>query len=158
MIKKLAAPLVLVAFVALASMGISYATDEYAEFTFMDSWDNESVKEVGHTSGSVDNAGVLNIFVTNAYPGYSGYVWFQITHIGENGAPRIYLTNIDPDYPSSIMDIVVTDLNEDPIPKNTFLDPGQSLDGMVNVTILQEAGQAQSYGFNVVITFKDAPV
>ena len=158
MIKKLAAPLVLVAFIVLASMGMSYATEEYAEFTFMGSWDNESVKEVGHTSAFVDNEGVLNISVTNAYPGYSGYVWFQITHIGGSEAPRIYLTEIDPDptNPSEI-DIAVTDLNENLIPINTYLDPGQSLDGMVNVTILQEAGQAQSYGFNVAITFDEVP-
>ena len=47
--------------------------------------------------------------------------------------------------------------NENLIPINTYLDPGQSLDGMVNVTILQEAGQAQSYGFNVAITFDEVP-
>ena len=159
MIKKLAASLVLVAFLTLASMGISYATEEYAEFTFIGSWDNEGVvNDIGDVSAFIDTAGALNISVTNAYPGYSGYVQFQITHIGGCEAPRIYLTEIDPANPSEI-DIAVTDLNENPFPiGTTYLDPGDVLDGMVNISILQEANQGQSYGFNVVITFKDAPV
>ena len=158
MIKKLAASLVLVAFVTLASMGISYATEEYAEFTFMDSWDNEGVvNDIGDVSAFIDTAGALNISVTNAYPGYMGYVWFQITHIGGEDDPRIYLTSINPTNPSEI-DIAITELNENPIPINTYLDPGDALDGMVNISILQEANQGQSYGFNVVITFEDAPV
>ena len=120
--------LVLVVFIALASMGMSYADDKFIElFGPVTSWDNEGVDNVGVVIAYPYQGDVV-VSVSNAYPGYEAYVTFSIIHISD-GTDPIYVDGIviDNSYAGTEMDVVVTDWNGDPIPVDTVLYPGDIL-------------------------------
>ena len=149
---------VLIAVIAIASMSMSYAEEEYAQFVGYGVDDNEGVKDVGTVTAEINSGGDLVINVYNGYPGYVAEVNFTIEHIGGAETPRIYLTVLDVTnaYAGVEMDVVVTDLAGDPIPLyTTYLDPGDRLEGLVTITILPDADQEASYGFSVDLTFDD---
>ena len=158
--KNKLAILVLVAFVAIASMQMSYAEEEYTAFVGCGTGDNETVVDTGSVSATIDSAGDLIISVYNAYPSYEAYVNFTIEHLGSVGeAPRVFLTalGITNAYVGVEMNVVVTDLDGVPIPLyTTYLDPGDTLEGLVTITMLPGAVEGQSYSFAVDLTFMDS--
>ena len=155
---KVACTLVLVAFICLASMGISYATQKYAEFFVLSYWDNDDDgKNAGILTAYVNQTGVLKILISNVYPLYEAYVSFRIDHAGFGEDPDIYLQYIDYDFPS-IMDVSVTDNNGDPFPENLLLEPGDSIYGLVTIIIFQEALQDHTYEFDVRFHFEKDPL
>ena len=149
--------LFLVAFVAVASMQMSYAEEEYAAFVGTNCWDNEGVVESGTVSSIINNAGDLVISVFNAYPCYEAYINFTVKHLGIEDSPTIYLTaiTIDNSYAGVEMDVVITDLDGDPIPLYTSLSHGEQLEGLVTITMLPDAEEDSSYSFSVDLTFSD---
>ena len=142
--------------IALASMGVSYAGDNYTAFIECDSWDEEG-KNIGSVNAYIIETGDLIISVSNAYPDYKAFVSFTIQHTGNPDDPRMYLKLIDLDYPSSIMDIVVTDTDGDPIPINTYIDPGDTLEGLLTISILDGIDEDMTYEFGVDFQFSDEP-
>ena len=156
--KKLGLLSFVVAVIALASMGMSYATEDYAAFIGCGFWDNEVVKDVGIVYAYIDVEGNLTISVSNAYPHYEAYVNFTIKNTAELGSGiTIYVTKIDIAniYAGTIMDITVTYLNGNPIPVNAPIDPGEKLEGLVTITMLDGAKEGKSYSFGVDIEFSD---
>ena len=148
--------LVLVVFIALASMGMSYADDKFIElFGPVTSWDNEGVDNVGVVIAYPYQGDVV-VSVSNAYPGYEAYVTFSIIYISD-GTDPIYVDGIviDNIYAGTEMDVVVTDWNGDPIPVDTVLYPGDILEAKLTVTLLDGAVQETTYSFSVDINFSD---
>lgn len=153
--KKLAALLVFVAVVALASMGMSYAADKDVFFIGCGAWDCEVEKDVGNVSAHIDSMGDLNISVSNAYPGYEACVNFTIKYTAPfGGDERVYLTEIDitNNFPS-VMDIIVTGIAVGPTP----IHQGEKLEGLLTITIKDGAEEDQPYWFDVDIKFEDVP-
>ena len=155
--------LVLVAVYAFSSMGMSFADDNYIEFTQTSSSDSDGAGgDGGDVSAYIDNAGNLIISVSNAYPCYEAYVTFKIQHVGVEGDPTMYLKfiNITNDY-SDAMDIIVTHPNGNPIPINYPLNPyipnqpEESLDGIITIKMKDGAEQDKSYSFTVHFDFSD---
>lgn len=156
--------LVLVVFVAIASIQISYAEEEYTSFVSCGTSDNEfeagvtDPKNVGSVSANINNGDNLIISVYNDYPGYVAYVNFTIKHLGSiETAPTVYLAAIDITnaYSGVEMDVSVTDLLGDPIPINTALAPGDELEGLVTITMLDGADEDSSYSFSVDLSFSE---
>lgn len=157
--KKIAI-LVVVCFVAVASMQMSYAEEEYTKLVGCGTDDNEVSDDVGVVSANIDDGNNLVISVYNAYPCYEAYVNFTIKHLGNiETAPTVYLDAIDITnlYAGVEMDVFVTDMLGDPIPINTALDPGESLECLVTITMLQDADEDASYSFSVDLSFSDTP-
>ena len=153
--------IVLVAFVVMSSMGMSYASDKDVSFISCGTDDNEVAENVGGVSAYITESGDLIVSLINAYPGYEAYVDFtiQYTDASEGSGPvyikGIYITN---DYDGVEMDVVVTDsggINH--IPINTILYPDGTLDGLLTVTMLDGAEEAESYSFGVDIDFSEEP-
>lgn len=159
MSKKLAI-LVLIVFVVIASMQMSYAQEDYADIIGYETYDNEfeagvaDPKDVGTVSASINNGGNLIISVYNAYPGYVAYVNFTIKNV--NSELSIYLDEIViVNDNASKMNVAVTDLSNNPIPLDTELLPGETMECLVTITMLPAADQDQSYLFSVDLNFGD---
>ena len=154
--KKKLGILVIVLVFAFSTMGMSYANNNYAQFVQSSSWDNEVGKNVGTVSAYIDNPGNLIISLSNAYPGYEAYVSFRVQHIGVSGDPTIYLKyiNITNNFPT-VMNILVTDPMGDPIPINYPLGPGDTLDGLITITMKQGAEEEKLYSFNIQFDFSN---
>ena len=104
--------LVLVVFIALASIGMSYADDKFIQvFGPVTAWDNEGIEDVGVVIAYPYQDDVV-VTISNAYPGYEAYVTFTIIYISD-GTDPIYVDAIDihNTYAGTEMDVVVTDLN-----------------------------------------------
>jgi hypothetical protein len=156
--KKLAL-IVLVAFIILSSMGMSYASDKDVSFISCGTDDNEVVENVGGVSAHIDGTGDLIVSLINAYPGYEAYVDFtiQYTDASDESDP-VYIKAIDIDNGNqSKIDVVVTDPAGNPIPIDTILYPNDTLDGILTVTILDGAEETASYSFGVDIDFSEEP-
>ncbi len=145
---------------SLTGMQMSFAQENYTVFTNCNSWDNESVKDIGDISASIYDALTLEISIMKAYPTYEGYVDFTIEHMGSDEAPVVYLSSIDINnpYQGNEMDIKITDMNGDQILIGTSLDPGETLDGIVNITVLNEVSENKDYSFSVGLTFSELAV
>ena len=151
--------IVLVAFVVVSSMGMSYASDKDVSFISCGTDDNEVAENVGGVSANIDGAGDLIVSLLNAYPGYEAYVTFTIEYTdASGGSDPVYLKAIVVDNGNqSKIDVVVTDPAGNPIPIDTILYPDDTLDGLLTVTMLDGAEQAESYSFGVDIDFSDEP-
>ena len=109
--KKLALfSLAMVTVMALASMGISYANNDFVFFTGCGYEDNETTKEVGLVYAEINGAGTnLSIDILNAYPGYIAYINFTAKNTGaESNDPIMYLKSITIINPPEIS-VVLTD-------------------------------------------------
>jgi len=145
--------LVLAIIFALGSMSMSYSQEDYMHFIGCDYEDNEAAGEdVASVGATIVNNKELEITVYNAYPGYVAEVNFTVKHTGETGGPVMYLTYIG-DYSSAEMDVVVTDLDGDPIPLYSNYDPGDLLEGLITISVYQPAEQGHSYSFNFDLEF-----
>ena len=152
--------LIVVAVIVFASIGMSYACDDFTKFEDCGFWDNECVgcaKDIAAVTAHIDSSGNLNISVSKAYPYYEAYVNFTIKHIGSSNDPTVYLKDIDiiNPYAGVEMDITVTYLNGDPIPIGTSLNPGDTLEGLVTISMLDGADHDQTYEFSIHIIFSD---
>jgi len=142
---------------SLTSMQMGFAQENYTVFVGYDSWDNEIEKDVGDVTAHIEDPLNLVIYVGNAYPTYVAYVNFTIKHMGNENAPEVFLACIDINNPYAgvEMDIDITDLNGDPIPIGTSLLPGETLEGMITITVLNEVDEDTSYSFGVGLTFSE---
>ena len=147
-----------VAVIALASLGISYAQEDYVDFVQSGYWDNDdNTKNIGSVFASISPDGeILDINIQKAYPGYEANVSFVIQHIGTEGDPIAYLneiayTNNNP----TKLNVVVTDPDGNPILIDTPLEWGETLAGLVTITILDGAEMnIPLYEFGVAIIFR----
>ena len=154
--KKLGLFAVIICF-SLTGMQMSFAQENYTVFTNCNSWDNESIKDIGEVQANIEDPLNLVISVAKAYPTYEAYVDFTIEHMGSNDAPVVYLSSIDISnpYQGNEMDIELTDSNGDPILIGTSLDPGDTLEGIVTITVLNEVDENNDYSFSVGLTFSE---
>ena len=141
--------IVLVVFVAFASIQMSFAAGEYAEIISVSTSDNEVSPDVGSVSASVNGGGDLIINVYNSYPGYEAYVDFTVENTDED--VTLYLAEIDIDniYSGVELDVTVTYPDGTDIPDDYELGPGETMDCMVTITLLSAAVETQSYGFSI---------
>ncbi len=151
--KKELGALLFVIIISFASMGTSFAGDKHTEFTQFSFGDNEELKDVGYVSAYINQAGNLIVTVSDAYPGYEAWVTFVIQNIGGPEDPGMYLWSISfINGNTSKIDIDVTDpLGGSLI--NTYIDPGETLKGLLTITALPGAEQDASYSFGANIVF-----
>ena len=152
--KKKLGLLFVVVTLALSSLGMSYAGDSFTAFVGFGTWDNDdNGKNVGSVTAQIVNPSNLTITVYNAYSGYVAKVNFTIKHIGEPGeSPRVYLDSLKVFHPHAVS-IIVTDLSGDPIPMDIPLDPGETLEGLVTIKILN-IKEDKTYTFGINIAFR----
>jgi len=157
--KKELGVLIFVTIIAFASMGTSFAGDKHTAFVQSYAWDEEEFKDVGYVSAYISQTGELIVTVSDAYPGYVAFVSFTIQNIGiPNEDPGMYLISIGPiNGNTSKLDVAVTDPSGNQIPINTYLDPGDTLDGLLTITALPGAEQDASYSFGANIVFDSIP-
>lgn len=160
--------LILVAIIAIASVGMSYslANGEIdtngviccdVAFTSAepgDPPDNEGVIDVGDVIVTLDPSGSsFTIDVTTAYPGYEAYVDFTITN---TGCKPIYLYGVNVNYDDSNAEDAL-DVSVDGLPTElpALLCSGNSWeDGTVTVKVTQDAEQNTVYGFTIEMNFE----
>ena len=156
--KKKIALIVIIVVLALCSMSLSYANDNLIAFVGCDSWDNETYKFIGDVNAYIDLDGQLNISITDAYPQYEAYVNFTIKNIGHPEDPTVLLNEIEViNGNESALSIVVTDLDGNPIPVDAPIDPGETLDGLVTISVLNEIEESHTYSFGVKLKFDYDP-
>ena len=149
---------VVVAVIAIASMQMSYAEEEYTKLVGCATDDNEIDPDLGSVSAIINDGNNLVISVYNAYPCYEAYVNYTVKHVGNlETAPTVYLDAIDitNPYAGVEMNVVVTDILGNPIPINTALDPGETLECLVTITMLDGAVEDESYLFNIDMYFSE---
>jgi len=145
--------IVLIAANVFASMSMSYATNTFTVLVGCDSWDNDDDgKDIGDVSAIIDLDGDLVISLSGVYPGYVAYVNFTIKNFGYPDDPAMYLRNIDITNPP-VLSVTVTYLNGDPIPVDTPLESGETLEGLVTVSVLDGVEELQTYNFDVTLVF-----
>ena len=160
--KKLA---VIVVSMVIASLGVgtSYAIDtlntsEYAEywydpmFTSVSASDNEGVLDVGVVKANIIASGeLIDVDISNAYPGYEAYIDFTITNTGD----PVYITGLRfSDYDTSA-DTSALSLSVTGIVPGTLIGTGESVSGRLTVMVLDGALQNMVYLFDVYIDFGD---
>ena len=145
--------IVLVVFVAFTSVQMSFAAEEYAEIISYSTSDNETSVDAGSVSASINGGGDLVISVYNAYPSYEAYVDFTIENTDEE--VTLYLSEIliNNVYSGVEMDVAVTYFDGTPIPIDTELAPGATMDCLVTITILPAALEDESYSFSIDLNF-----
>ena len=139
--------LLIVVFVSIASMQMSFAQEDYAEIVGYGTEDNEVGEDAGVVSAGVNDGGNLIISVYNSYPCYEAYVNFTIKNINDETTIYLFELLIDNAYAGVEMDVALTYLNGDPIPLDTELLPGETMECLVTITMLPAADEDQSYLF-----------
>ena len=153
--------LVLVVFVAIASMQMSFAQEDYAAVIGCGTWDNEfesgavDPKDVGDVFAKINDGDDLTISVYNAYPGYEACVNFTVKNVNDTTSIFVEELLINNVYENVEMDVDVTYLNGDPIPLGAELLSGETMECLVTIIMLPAANQGQSYGFSVDLDFGD---
>jgi hypothetical protein len=148
--------LIIVAMIALSTMGYSYAclnggiqTDCClcncaVIFTRAATWDNEIVKDVGRVHAQITCTGdTIKVCVENAYPCYRAYLNYTIQNQGQSPIEFVNITINNP-YPKAL-EITTTSL------PSTWFQPGQTTQGLVTVHVLEPARQDWQYTFQIRI-------
>ena len=152
--------LFIVAVIASAGMGVSYAVTNGEvivngaccypdiQFTEVTTWDNEYIKEVADvTAQIVDNNNGIQVFVSNAYPGYIATINFTMKNVGDFPA---YVSVFSIEISDDALDVdVVPDITV-----GTVLDIGDEIKRDLTVHVTEFAEQnIISYRFWVNTTF-----
>ena len=158
--KKKIALIVIIVVLALCSMSLSYAGNGVIEFVGCGSWDNETYKFIGDVDAYIDLDGQLNISITDAYPQYEAYVNFTIKNIQYSQEDGIYITEVwvINGNKTALSVNVINNITKVPIPNNFLLKPGESLEGLVTIKVLNEIDQSKTYSFGVKFNVSDLPV
>ena len=145
--------LFLVAVVALASMGISYANGS-VDFVYCEAWDEEPAgKDTGMVFADY-STGDLVVTVLCGYPGYVAYVDFTMENTyTTTGYMTISVNNPNP----AKVDIVVIDSTTDlPFPADApITGNGGRLYGTLEITVKSGAEESKAYPFTVDIDFSE---
>ncbi len=160
--KKKLIVLVLIAVIASAGFGTSYAitTDGFdthensccwydVAFTFVSTSDNEYVKDVAFVDAIIIDDNNIEVSLTNAYPGYIAYVDFTITNTGTD--PIIVDAVTIGSYNAAALDIQIIDV----IAGTILYVNGDTIEGQVTIEILQGASQNSAYPANIDIGFTE---
>ena len=149
--KKLAlSSLVIIAILAFASMGISYSGEDFIDFVGVGYKDNDdTTKNIGSVTAYIVDPTNLSISIIDAYPGYKAYVNFTLKHTGSSEDPIEYLDNIIIDNGNeTLMSVVVTDRTSGlPFPADTYLKPGETLEGLITISMFDEPAMDHTYSF-----------
>lgn len=150
--KKLGLLAVIVCF-ALSSMQMSFAQENHTVFIGCDSWDNETTKDIGEVYANILNPHNLSITLVDAYPTYVGYVNFTVKNNGLGDPDFAFLRDIITSYDGNKMDIKVTYLDGSTIPLPTGISAGDTLEGLVTISVLNDVDEDSSYSFNIELIF-----
>jgi len=149
--KKLGLLSFVVAVIALASMGMSYATEEHVVFWGpVVSSDSDGVNGGEVENAYVNQTGVLIISILHAYPGYEAYIDFSFKNSSSNEKEYYYKGFDVYDYDATALDIVVSGID------TGVLYPGTVYNGRLTI-ILGNVEEYQSYSFGLDIDFSDEP-
>lgn len=154
--KKLAV-IVISIFISLISISSSYAIDVLNKEEYLEYWydpifsdivfvgDNEVDVEIADVSALIISDDLLEVSITNAYPGYIAYIDYNITNVGD----PVSITGLS----YSISDSTALSLSNSGITPGTILVSGEIITGSLVVTILSSAYQNSYYTFDVFIDF-----
>jgi hypothetical protein len=113
--------------------------------------DNEVEKDVAIESAYLIDNNHSQVSITNAYPGYVAYVYFEIENIGND--PVIVTPIVVGTYDTNAIDVQAT-LN---LPSGPIFFPGQVIDGELIIEVKQTADMNSYYPFEAVIHFEGSP-
>lgn len=154
--------LVIVAVIAFAGIGVSYACVDpnaprcYCDVAFVDSvyaYDNEDEKDIGTIDAWLNgeyNNGLYNgiwVDIFDAYPGYVVFIDFTVKNTGDRPIDVNGLVPIDYD-PSAMSFSLTGDISQ-----TTWLDTGASVDGTLVITVENDALESHTYYFKVGFGF-----
>jgi len=148
--------LVILAVIALTTIGYSYACYNGGiqinfcqcncdvMFTKVTSKDNEIEKDIADVYAQITHDGdTINVYITNAYPCYEAYINFTIKNKGNKPA-HIDDAYIE-DYNQKALEIDITNI------ACTWINPSQTISGLLKVHTLPEAKQNWQYTFKARI-------
>lgn len=148
--------------IAITTMGYSYAcsnngvpVDPYGYncdvmFTKATTKDNEIEKNVAEVHAQITHDGdTINIYITNAYPHYEADIDFIIKNKGNKPAhiDDIYIE----EYDKKALEIDITNI------ACTWINPSQTISGLLKVHTLPEAKQNWQYTFKAKIKASFTP-
>lgn len=158
----------MVAVIASAGFGSSYAylyggpfirnvyrtpNVKIIDFTISDNEFEEGVvdpKDVGDVTAYICCGKTIKSFITNAYPSYKVYISFTIQN---KDSKRVHIDEVSiEEYDNTAFEIAISTI------ACTWICPGETLDGLLTVHILQEAEQNSQYSFNVKIRTSHNPL
>ena len=151
--KKLAAILTLTV-IALLTIGYGYGRknsgidnkpDKFdLAFISVVAGDNEAEIDVAVASAQITPDGnTINVYISNAYPGYEAYIIYTIQNKGEIPARFDSLTIKNPN--PEVLEITSTDHTY------VWLQPGQTVQGEATIHILEKAEENQQYTFQIIM-------
>ena len=151
--------------VALAGISYSYADNDHVFFIDCAVSDNETVKDIGEVSASINDAqDILTVEVECAYPGYTAFVEFSFQYITSDPEPEtcyIKEVTIQPNtFPTDLIEIVVSDNSDPPQSlEGLQMDPDDIIDGLLTINILETAEneEQQTYPFYIDIVVETVP-
>ncbi len=88
---------------------------------------------------------MLNVTITNAYPGYHAVIMLVVDNIGSIPV-KLYSSSIG-EYPTSALSVSLDK------PESTQIHPGDNSTYTLTVDVLQGAEENQSYSFEVTLVF-----
>jgi len=148
--------LLILAIIALSIMGYSYACLNGGlnincnqpncdiKFTTVTTSDNEHEKDVATTHAQITNDGnTINTYISNAYPCYEAHITYTIQNTGNKPTHFTNLTIINPN--PEALEITTTNHT------CTWVQPGQTVNGLTIVHILQTARESWQYTFQIKI-------
>ncbi len=151
--------LALILFVVSANAGIgfsfaigTFSTNGSVEYVYNINFsgvsviDNEFDIDVANTVATIINTENIQVTITNAYPGYIAYVSFTIQNTG-TGNIVLNLLDIYP-YNTDALSVEMSGIDV-----NDFLIPGQTAEGLVTITVLQNSAMNSDYPFYIDIGF-----
>jgi hypothetical protein len=152
-VKKLAAILTLTV-IALLTIGYGYGCknggidnkpDKFdLAFISVVAGDNETEIDVAVANAQITPDGnTINVYISNAYPGYEAYIIYTIQNKGEIPARFDSLTIKNPN--PEVLEITFTDHTY------IWLQPGQTVQGEATIHILEKAEENKQYTFQIIM-------
>jgi hypothetical protein len=150
--------LIILAIIALTSIGYSYACLNggiqvncypscYCNVVFIKvrTYDNEIEKDVGKVYAQIScDGGTIQVCINNSYPCYKAYINFTIRN---KGSCPVHIDEVTiQDYNSTALEIEMTN-----IIACTWISPCETINGLLTVHTLQEAQEYHTYTFKVII-------
>jgi hypothetical protein len=151
--KKLTVAMIIIIAIGLVSYGYACATGINiktsicaVKFIKAMTSDNEVSNDFAHVSAQIIDCGqAIEMTMTNGYPHYEAYLNYAIQNKGTVPiqSTSLAITNPNPE----ALKVTSTDHG------GTWLQPGQTVQGTTNVTLLETAQQGGYYAFKVQIGF-----